>query len=301
MSNIVRFDFGGAQILAVTFKGVECVVARDLGRALEYSKDGKKLVDLIRDEWADEFQDGTDTFVLKDQEMRDFKALVPEYGPSRAPSLTLLTTSGVDLVRILSRKPESKALRRKLVDEVFPSLRETGTYSLPGAEPPHAATAYVAKPDDPATMRAKARLADATRRTAESKARALRRLLEFLGDDVDPKTRKVYEVKAAEIEVGQDLTRLLPVETEVWKSPSGIAADHDVTTNRVGRIVSELGIRGDERYCRTIANKSRSSVREVPSYLYNAEGLKRIETSIAEWKASRNRSGGGKACGAADG
>ena len=257
--------------------------------------------------WSEHFQSGKHYHIAAGQELSDLKELFEQTTDTvvcpigkNARSVMLLTESGVYRVCAYAKTETANKFRDWFFDDMLPTLRRQGWYSLPGAEPPPVEAAVVATPDDPATMRAKARLADATRRTAEGKARALRRLLEFLGDDVDPKTRKVYEVKAAEIEVGQDLTRLLPVETEVWKSPSDIAADHDVTPNRVGRIISQLELRGDDRYCRTIANKSRSSVREVPSYLYNADGVKRIATGIAEWKAIASGSGGGKACGAGE-
>ena len=68
------------RIVTVTFKGVECVVARDFGRALGYGKDGAKLVDMMREEWTDEFEPGVDALPLKGQELRDLKGLAPEAG-----------------------------------------------------------------------------------------------------------------------------------------------------------------------------------------------------------------------------
>jgi prophage antirepressor-like protein len=115
----------------VIYRGREAAIAADLGRLLRYAKHGSKLVDRITDTWADRFHEGVDYEVLKGRDLQDFKAVSPPgvVNPS-TPQLMILYASGVHLVLLNTDKPVGKSLHRWLVDEVFPSLTATGTYTL---------------------------------------------------------------------------------------------------------------------------------------------------------------------------
>jgi hypothetical protein len=86
-------------------------------------------VNLVCGGWADEFIEGADVVTLRGERLAAFKAACKELGldlvDKRAPSLMLLTMSGVQLVLARSEKPEGKAFRRWLVTEVIPAYERT--------------------------------------------------------------------------------------------------------------------------------------------------------------------------------
>ncbi|MCK9461362.1 MAG: hypothetical protein M0R80_17165 [Proteobacteria bacterium] len=87
-------------------------IAKQVGAALGYSDDGGELARMISKDWADEFTD-KDRRVLRGAKLKEFKGLIEpdeDSSSSHAPSLVLLTESGVTLAAVLSKKPAGKVL-----------------------------------------------------------------------------------------------------------------------------------------------------------------------------------------------
>jgi prophage antirepressor-like protein len=125
---VVNFAFRGKRLTKVIYKGREACVAQELGQLLEYTKDGQTLTTMIGGRWKAKFITGKDYEVLQGQDLQDFRTLTLSERVS--PHLMILYSTGVDLVLLNSKKPITNELHRWLVDEVFPSLRATGTYTL---------------------------------------------------------------------------------------------------------------------------------------------------------------------------
>jgi prophage antirepressor-like protein len=118
--------FHGRPLSIYMFRGRPCAIAADVGRALEYANDGKKLVDVLRQEWAAELIKGKDFDVLTGTKLAEFKEIMDATHVSWVSStarVTVLYESGIDLVCIKTEKPLGKKLRRFLADEVLPKLR----------------------------------------------------------------------------------------------------------------------------------------------------------------------------------
>jgi prophage antirepressor-like protein len=117
--------FEGKALTFVTFRGEPVVVARELATALGYAEPAK-LGRMIRDEWSAEFVEGVDFRLLEGEELAEFKRLGPSGGPSsidsRAPSLLILTESGLYLVALRTEKALGVKLRRFLATVVLPKL-----------------------------------------------------------------------------------------------------------------------------------------------------------------------------------
>jgi prophage antirepressor-like protein len=117
--------FEGKALTFVTFRGEPVVVARELANALGYA-DPSRLGDLIRREWSGDFQEGEDFRLLEGEELAEFKRLTPSGGvssvDSRAPSLLILTESGLYLVALRTEKALGVKLRRFLATVVLPKL-----------------------------------------------------------------------------------------------------------------------------------------------------------------------------------
>jgi prophage antirepressor-like protein len=124
-------------VTLIEYDGQPVVVARELGAFLDYAQAGQKLVDRLTTEWSDEFIDGVDIIVLRNGRLAAFKKICTELGlklvDKRAPSLLLLTTSGIQLVLARTEKPQGKIFRRWLVSEVIPAYQASKT--LPGPAP----------------------------------------------------------------------------------------------------------------------------------------------------------------------
>jgi prophage antirepressor-like protein len=124
-------------VTLIEYDGQPVVVARDLGAFLDYADEGKALVELLAGKWADEFIENVDYILLKNGRLAAFKKICTELGlklvDKRAPSLLLLTTSGIQLVLARTEKPQGKVFRRWLVSEVIPAYQ--ASKALPGPAP----------------------------------------------------------------------------------------------------------------------------------------------------------------------
>lgn len=111
-------------VTLIEYDGRPVVVAREFGSFLGYGDEGRLLVTLITGDWVDEFIPDVDSILLKNGRLADFKQVCASLGlnlvDKRAPSLLLLTESGIQLVLARSEKPEGKVFRRWLVSEVIP-------------------------------------------------------------------------------------------------------------------------------------------------------------------------------------
>lgn len=65
-----------------------------------------------------------------------------------------------------------------------------------------------------------------------------------------------------------------------WETPTAIAARLGVSVQRVGRVITALGLRGADGLSRPIGNKAAHSARRVTGYLYSPEAVERIRLAI---------------------
>jgi prophage antirepressor-like protein len=127
-------DFEGHPVTAVMFRGRWVWPCAEVGAAIGYEQ-GRRLVDKIRDEWADDFRVEVDFETLRGADLKAFRELSTDSVETSkyAGRLVVLTASGIDRALILSRTEKGRRLRDMLVDHVLPQLRATGSATLPGA------------------------------------------------------------------------------------------------------------------------------------------------------------------------
>lgn len=126
MLTITPATFDTRAFPAVVIDGQPHWLAAQLGDVLGYADAGVELLRSISKHWSDEFLDGRDVIRLDGEDLRPLKDL--GLVGARAPSVLLLTESGLYRVLILTGKPVGVRLRDWLTTEVLPSIRRTGSY-----------------------------------------------------------------------------------------------------------------------------------------------------------------------------
>ena len=290
MNKLIRLQnvFEDKPLTTLTVHGRPAWIAREVGEAIGYAQRGKRFATKISGDWSNEFIEGQDYQVLSGSELQLFNELWAEgtgAGPFQSNrGLLILFESGLHLALVKTRKPEGVRLRRFLAEQVLPQLVRTGKYS-PDRKVVGGVVVHLDLPN-PVEGLASRRESRLERQAAtrerwvdicdrKLKVGVLHRVIDrapVLPDDVVA----ALEVSAAEIALGKDLGALKP-ETEHWVTPSEIAKRWGVSPQKVGRVISALGLRGDDRFSKRILNKAKHVDRVVVSFLYNAEGESLIE------------------------
>lgn len=134
---LLETHYGASRLNILSVGGRPAWIAREVGAAIGYDHGGKRLVNRIRREWADEFILDHDYAFVTGDDLAQIKGLVdPDVIDPRTPSLLVLFRPGVHLVLTKTTRKVGKDLRRFLVDRVFPQLDRTGRYSPDADEAP---------------------------------------------------------------------------------------------------------------------------------------------------------------------
>ena len=284
--------FEGAPLVTLTYQGRPAWIARHIGTRLGYAHDGKRFVNLILGEWKDEFIEGRDYVVLSGDELAAFKELpgAESLAARTNNSLLVLFETGLHLALIKTRKKAGRDLRQFLATEVMPQLVRTGAY-LP--QSPAVPLVVVTLPNPPAPSvaeRREARLgqqADTRARWVDLcdrrlKVQTLHRTIDRLDGTgvLTPEEVTSLQVTAAEIALDADLAVLKP-EQERWVSLGQIARRWGASRDKVGRIVTLLGLRGhpafSQRVMRKVGSALDGSPKRVFSWSYNGAAEALIE------------------------
>lgn len=140
--SVRSLSFSGTSLAVVMRSGEPFWFARQLADVLEYGR-GDAIHKLISDA-PDVFVDGEDIITVVGDELRELKGLdvaTTSSGghkiPSNAPSVTLLSESGVFMVLLKSNQPKALSFARWLTREVLPQIRKTGSYGSSSAHEDH--------------------------------------------------------------------------------------------------------------------------------------------------------------------
>jgi|GEM_PF-2255309 len=293
MNEITRLDhvFEGRHFTTITLDGQNFWIARELGAVAEYAGNGRRLVSKIAKD--SEFVPGKDYVIVRGDTLACIKETLrpdTETVPGRTASLMLLTESGLHLALARAKTPEGRRLRRFVADEVMPQLVRTGAYSpdrrvvdgvvvvvdLPAPSPARRGLAEDREARLALQALTRERQVDLKDRVA--RADALRQLGSVVADD---DARAALQVAAAEIVTGADLSRYKP-EVGRWSSPTELALRWGITVQRLGRVITTVGLRGDPRFSKQVVSKARTSDRVVITFLYNSDAEATIEAALRE-------------------
>ena len=269
------FDFEGQQLTQLEYDGRPCWFASELSIIMGYSE-AKTVSHQIRGTWSDEFIEGNDYDLLRGSDLADVKSALELGGKNHLSHMAqamVVFETGVHLVLAKTNKPAGKRLRRFLVEEVLPQIARDGAY-LPERE---------ITPDGRLSVKdeLQMRLRLAEMQDRQFKSDAMLRLVDILKSDPQytAATVRNYEIRAAELAAGDDLSAIKPRLNGKHLSPTAMGERLGITPQAVGIMITKLGIRHDERYSETIRNSAdlgNGRVREVASQIYTDEAFEMI-------------------------
>lgn len=178
--------------------------------------------------------------------------------PEKTIEVRAVNEPGLYSLVLASRKPEAKAFKRWITHEVIPSIRKTGSYSVPQAE-----TA--------ADVRAKAMLLNAKSRMLATASKAVSNF------NLSPVALETLGITMIEEYAGVKTGYRPPVEKTYTATELGQM--FGVSANMIGRIAKEHGLK-TEQYGITVLDRSRNSDKQVPCFRYNEAGKQRIAELI---------------------
>jgi hypothetical protein len=121
------------------------------------------------------------------------------------------------------------------------------------------------------------------RLASEQRARGLLLLLDAIAETATEDEVKVYQIKLAQELAGRDFTSLLPPKSDKWTTPTQIAKRNETTVQRVGRIITQLGLRDPESHPEKVEaydNLAPGTGRIVTCYRYSPDAVAEIEEEI---------------------
>lgn len=119
MSSLTVFNFNSNSVRVISINNEPWFVAKDVASILEYANP-TMMTNLVEDE----DKQTTNPQKLDSLEMRE------SFGSSTF-KLSIINESGLYACIFGSTKPEAKKFKKWVTSEVLPTLRQTGTYSVP--------------------------------------------------------------------------------------------------------------------------------------------------------------------------
>lgn len=191
----------------------------------------------------------------------------------RKQQANFITEPGLYSLIMGSKLEKAKRFKHWVTHEVLPSIRKTGSYTVPKAP----RVAVVSAKSEAALLNAKVRF--------------MKMMNEQVAEVTDGRNLSrdiiaVVRISILEQQVGISLKELLPVNVTRWEAPSDIAKRLGSTPHAIGCIIStipQLAARGNiDGYCRAVTNKALHSDRIVESFQYTPAAVALIEAQFAQ-------------------
>ena len=234
MSNLQVFnnpEFGEVRTIAVNNESY--FVGKDVAEILGYSNPRKAIIDHVDEE------DKIDGVTIRDSIGREQKPI-------------LINESGLYSLILSSKLPDAKKFKRWVTSEVIPTLRKTGSYSMP------------AKKDKSLEIK-----------EANARVRLSNQFLKLSKvDTLSNEYKNILVSKAAEVLTGFQLIPLPKSEQKMYTATE-IGEMFGVTPQRIGILSNEYGMKNDE-YGTWYRSKSQYSNKEVDSFMYNDRAVDRF-------------------------
>lgn len=260
-------EFEGAPLPVYEVDGKPHWIARQVGVALGYGKDGSTLVTSITRNWKDAFAEGDEVLTLKGKKLQEFKGLVEGDDSSSLPFasvLMLLSEKGLHKVLMLTRQPAGDRMRDWLAGEVLPQIVRDGRFlpdrrvvdgQLTSGSVELAKVGVAQTRADAELIRAQASLerAQAMGRNAETRERESKRQAHeragrarLAAGTISPIEFSEYMVHASEYVVGGRIERMHGNDPHgPWLRARDMARLWKIPEQTIGKAAVALGLRGN--------------------------------------------------------
>jgi len=269
--------FEGRALTTCELDAAPCWLASEVASLLGFGG-VSELARGLAIEWTDVAREGQHWVRVGALELDELRIELRERGVVLAPSLAeassalVLLEPGVALV--VERCQTSDAARargqrllRHLRERAIPDL---GASARPKGTPLEREVAAIVRE----------RVELERRRWEYDALEGLCSALEASGE-VDPEVIWTYRVVAAETVLGGELWQLKPSIEHGWLSPTQIARRHlGVSPQRVGQVISLLGLRDSKVHSKAVLNKAVGRDRAVVSHLYSPAAVGLIEREL---------------------
>lgn len=229
MDNLEVFEnkeFG--KVRTVLVNNEPYFVGKDVAEILGYERATKAISDHV------------------DEEDKDEVPIQDSIG--RMQKTPIINESGLYSLILSSKLPTAKKFKRWVTSEVLPSIRKTGTYTLPKE-----------KPNKIKEQEVEARLRNA-------RVRESNQYLKIAAQLNIPEYKYILQSKAAETLAGVPILPMQEAERKTY-SATEIGNMFGVSANRIGKLANANGLK-TEQYGKLFYSKSGYSVKEVETWRY---------------------------------
>lgn len=247
MSGLVKFEFEGSAVRVVGDAETPLFHSNDLCDVLGYANP----------------HDAMARHVPEDDLVK--REVIDSMG--RKQSSNFVTEAGMWALVMRANTEAAKRVQRWVTHEVLPALRKTGRYETSRQS------------DDVKTLTAKRLESKERRLSAEFLIKTLRTINKIR--PLHPDAFAATAAAAIETVAGKEMPSLKPPTAEQWFTPTQIAEQLGVTPNRIGRAITELGMRGNiEGVARAVLNKAAHSDKTITTYQYSAKAVEAIARAV---------------------
>ncbi len=256
-------------------------IPKEVGEAIGYAKP-EELAKNIKKLWDDDLEDEAD-YVRFNHAGLNEKFYGGETPPLNFPNkgMTLLTEQGLYGVLMLARAPRARAFRKWLRSVVLPQIARSGRYSPRHEVDPNGALRLKEGEQRLEELRLQLKMAELN--AAPVKAKALAALALAIPGMGENAVRSL-QIRSVELLTGEDLAAFKP-RTAAVHTPTSMAHALDVTSARIGRVITALGgLRGVEGMSEAILNTKSHGQGHVTSWIYTDAAYELIKEGVEDWK-----------------
>ena len=270
-------SFEGRALITCEREGQPCWLASEVATLLGLGG-VSELARGLAIEWADVAREGEHWVRVGQLELDELRVELEDRGVVLAPSVAeassalVLLEPGIALIVARTqaedeRQARAQRLLRHLCERVIPDVRAA---RRPSGTPLEREVQAIVRE----------RIELERRRWEYDALEGLCATLEASGE-ISSEVIWAYRVVAAEMVLGGELWQLKPGIEHGWLSPTQIARRHlGVSPQRVGQLISALGLRDSKVHSKAVLNKAVGRDRAVVSHLYSPAAVGLIEREL---------------------
>ena len=206
-----------------------------------------------------EILEHTNSTMLKDSIIKEFGDDLNQIYPivdnlGRTQKATFITEPQLYFVLMRSDKPKAKPFRQWVVNEVLPTIRKTGSYSI---------------------QKPVSQFTELSEKDKLYKAQLLKEFSDLYRDKYDGRYSQILDSYAIKELTGENILPL-PERVEKYYTAHEVGDILGVSANRIGRIANSNHLKND-KYGKCFIDKAKYTNKEIEAFRYNQAGIDSIK------------------------